>query len=115
MLYVLIAANPKLRKAILANCDDDVIRMIDEILHNLLKGNVPLSEEQLKKLSKHKNCLRSIQKKCKGKCLKSKRRIFVNQSGKNPLIGALAVAGRFLLPLLLEKGSEFIAKKFMKD
>lgn len=112
MLYVLLEAKPILRKVLLTHCDDGVIKMINEILFNLMRGNLALSNEQLKKLNKCKTPLRSIIKSCKGKCLKKKRRIFVKQSGGSALAIALATAGQIIIPYLIEKATQFVQNKF---
>lgn len=57
VLEVLHKAKPALRKAIVQAADKDVIYTLCEICDNLLRGNIPLSEEQKKKLksTEHKS------------------------------------------------------------
>lgn len=82
--------------------------MIDEILYNLMKGNIKVSDSDLNKLKRHKTSLRTLHTACRGtKCLKKKRKLFVKQIGGNPLIGALMAAGRFILPMIAEKVGEY--------
>lgn len=114
LLYVLLGAKSKFRQEILKHCDESLIKLLDEILHNLLKGNVKVSENDMKKLKRHKTSLRNLNNKCRTtKCLKQKRKLFVKQIGGNPLLSVLGVAGRFLLPMIAEKIGEYgISKMF---
>ena len=59
-LHNLKDANPKLRLAIISNCDKDIVHSISECALNLLRGNVKLSDCQKRKLSKYKVKLRSV-------------------------------------------------------
>lgn len=114
MLYVLSQAKPKLKKAILTHCDDNVIRMLDEVVHNVLKGNIQLPTADLKKLQKDKKSLRGLYSKCrKTKCIKAKRRLFTNQVGG--WANLLAMAARVIVPMLVEKAGEFVKDKFFPD
>jgi len=49
-LHTLKAAQPKLRKAIIRNCDKDLVKCVSECALNLLHGNVKLSGCARKKL-----------------------------------------------------------------
>jgi len=53
-LQVLKTADPKLRKAILANCKSELLRTLSECSLNLLRGNVKLTQCQKRKLRKHR-------------------------------------------------------------
>jgi hypothetical protein len=55
-LQVLKTAHPKLRKAIIANCDKELVNCISECVLNVLTGNLPCD---VSKLRKHKVALRS--------------------------------------------------------
>jgi hypothetical protein len=54
-LQVLKMAHPKLRKAIIANCDKELVNCISECVLNVLNGNLPC---EASKLRKHKVALR---------------------------------------------------------
>ena len=84
-LHVLKAATPKLRKAIVSNCDRELVLSICECVLNVLNGNVRFSECVARKLRKHRAVLRKVA---------DKR---VPLSGKKKLI---VQRGGFLLPLL---------------
>lgn len=59
-LDVLKIADPNLRKVILQKCPDDVICALVEIIINLLQGNINLTPQQKKQLSKYKTKFRNI-------------------------------------------------------
>lgn len=84
-LQVLKSAQPKLRKAIILNCNRDLLNSISECVLNVLNGNIKLTECLKKKLRKHKVILRKIVDKSVTHTTKKK---LLNQSGG------------FLLPLL---------------
>lgn len=96
ILSVLKSANPKLRSAIIANADCDLIKTLIEIIVNLLDGNLPLSNKQKKKLGVYKRKLRRLYRECYNKKSHKVKKVprarkLVIQSG-----GALP----FLIPLL---------------
>ena len=48
------------QKSVLHHADRDVVDTICEVCLNVLKGNVPMSPEQKRRLSKHKHTLRRL-------------------------------------------------------
>ena len=74
-----------LKKQVLKHCSDDCIHKICEIVYNLLKGNVPLSPAQKKKISPKKHVLRRL---VRPQSVQRRRALLVKQKGV------------FLLPLL---------------
>lgn len=83
-------------------------------MFNLLKGNIKLNENDMKKLKRHKISIRNLNNKCRNtKCLKQKRKLFVKQIGGNPLLTVLGVAGKFLLPMIAEKLGEYGISKLL--
>ena len=80
-LHVLKNAKPKLRKAILTNCNRELVKTISECVLNVLKGNLKLTDSQKRKLRQ----LRSV----------AGRRVAL--STKKKLINQ---RGGFLVPLL---------------
>ena len=59
-IYVLKDAKTKLRKAIISNCDRELVNSICECVLNVLNGNVKLTGCVTRKLRKHKAVLRKV-------------------------------------------------------
>ena len=59
-LRTLKDAQPKLRKAIITNCDKDLVNSVSECALNLLHGNVKLSDCTRRKLRKYRRQLRTV-------------------------------------------------------
>ena len=59
-LHVLNTATPKLRKAIVSNCDRELVNSICESVLNVLNGNVPFSECVARKMRKHRAVLGKV-------------------------------------------------------
>ena len=63
LLRVLSHCKPKIRNAILKNCENDLIHIICYCVYNVVKGNVPgLTQEKVNKLARHKTCLIKLTK-----------------------------------------------------
>ena len=87
-LQVLKTADPKLRKAILANCKCDLVKTLSECSLNLLRGNVKLTPCQKRKLHKYRAHLRKLAD--KRVSLTSKKKDIVQRGGfLLPLLGAV--------------------------
>jgi len=84
-LRVLKEADPKLRKAIIANCSRETVKSICECALNVLCGNIPLSACSKRKLRIYKNSLCKVAD--KSVSLSAKRKVISHRGG-------------FLLPLL---------------
>ena len=79
LLKVLGNCKPKLRKAILQNCNNDLIHTICDCVYNIVKGNVStFDESSVKKLLPHKRTLIKLTKKIP---LKEKKRTLIQQGG----------------------------------
>ena len=78
-LHVLKLADPKLRKAIFANCYKETLKGICECTLNVLRGNIPLTARGKLKLQKHKSSFRKLAE-C-GVSLSAKRKV-INQKGR---------------------------------
>ena len=52
--------NPKIRRYVLLNSDKKLIKAIRECIHNFLKGNIKVSQHEMKKLKKYKNSIRLL-------------------------------------------------------
>lgn len=92
MLEVLKNAKPKLRKAILQQCDDDLVCVLAEIIVNLMDGQINITSQQKQKLKPYKVLFRKIRKHCNHRPSQKILRRKVIQTG-----GALP----FLIPLLM--------------
>ena len=88
---MLTTAKPAAAKAILT--DPDLIRAICECCHNVLKGNVPLTPRQKKRLARYKKKLRQLSD--RKTSIKRKREV-LQTGGIAPLAAALLPA---ILPL----------------
>nr|DAC81315.1 TPA_asm: gasderminX [Larimichthys croaker adintovirus] len=86
LLKALYHATPRKRKDILAHSSPDFLQALCEIALNLLKGNIPLSSPQYKKLKSRRKIIRLLAD--KKTALNQKRRTLMKQSGG------------FILPLL---------------
>ena len=54
---------PKIKKSVIDAADKEVIQCLCKCVHNILKGNVPLSKAQKVRLHRHKKGLRLLQQK----------------------------------------------------
>jgi hypothetical protein len=79
LLNALQTARPKLRKAIIRESDKALIYAICEICENLLLGNIPLTEDQKKKLKKYRAQLHSIAQ--RGEGWKRKKDVVLQRGG----------------------------------
>jgi len=59
-LHTLKNAQPKLRKAIISNCDKDLVNFVSECALTFLHGNVKLPDCARKKLRKYRSQLRTV-------------------------------------------------------
>ena len=79
LLKVLSHCKPKIRNAILKNCQNDLIHIICDCVFNVVKGNIPgLSQEKVNKLACHKTSLIKLTKKVP---IKEKRKILIQKGG----------------------------------
>ena len=60
LLQWLSKAKPKSSKAVIKTADKEVLDSVRECCLNVLKGNVPLTPQQKKRLHKHKHTLRRL-------------------------------------------------------
>jgi len=59
-LHVLKKAEPRLRKAIVSNCNKKLVNCLSECFLNVLNGNIQLSVCNMGKLNKHKSAIRKV-------------------------------------------------------
>lgn len=76
LLSVLARATPAQRKAILKQATPNEIKVICEICHNTLQGNIPVN---ISKLKKYKSSIRKLTN--KKIPIKKKKKILINQTG----------------------------------
>ena len=99
LLRVLGHFQPKIRNAILKNCENDFIHIICDCVYNVVKGNVLcLTQEKVNKLARHKTSLIKLTQKVP---MKEKRKVLVQKGG-----GFLP----FLLPLVAPLIAEAVSK-----
>jgi len=84
-LHVLKTADPRLRKALITNCNKELVNFISECVLNVLNGNLKLSGCTTRELQKYKSALLKVTYR------------HVSDLGKKRLI---VQRGGFLLPLL---------------
>lgn len=65
VLRVLKTAKPSIVRRIIKNGSNDLLSVLCECCHNVIKGNVPLTHFQKKRLQRHKNTLRTLANKKK--------------------------------------------------
>ena len=92
-LNLLAKAKPKLASGIIKNSSEDFIKCLCECCLNLLKGNIPISQGQKKKLKKYKNPVRNLAK--KSVSIKHKRKIVQRGGFLGTLLSTIipAIAG----------------------
>ena len=60
VLCILAKANPKVVRSVIAGADPELLKVISQCSLNVLKGVVPISSAQKKKLRKYKTALRVL-------------------------------------------------------
>jgi hypothetical protein len=98
-LHVLIKSKPKLRKLLIEHGPPSLITSICECALNLLKGVIPLTPGQKRRLARYKAHLRGLANK---KVSRKKKKQLLNQKGGN-LIKALLPPVLSVLGSLLTK------------
>ena len=96
LIKVLAQAKPQMCKAIVRAADKNLIICLCECAQNLLKGNVPLSKAQLKKLKRYRKEVQTLAQK---RTSQSKRKEILQKGGFLPALLApiaLTVLGTLL-------------------
>lgn len=118
-LKLFATSNPKLRKVLIQSASKEQIKLLIEIILNLLNGNVPLTQHELKKLSKYKSRLREIAKHAYRKKLPiRKTRNLINQTGTGlPAVISilLPLLGKAILSGAVGASSAIVVKKLLKN
>ena len=91
LLHVLREGDTKIRKAVLSSSSDHLVRAVSEICLNAIKGGLPLSRQQIKRLTPHRNLICYLA--TKKHSLKKKRRLLTQKGGflQALLVPALSV------------------------
>ena len=71
-------AKPNLRKAIISNCDMELVSIVSACALNVLRGNVRFSDCQKKRLSKFKGRLRTV---IDNRVPFDRKKLLINQRG----------------------------------
>lgn len=90
LLIYLGKCKAKIRKAILANADRDLIDAICQCVFNLLSGNIDLNDKEKDNLVKYKKALRAIVTRSS---IKDKKKILVQQGGFLEFLIPAAISG----------------------
>ena len=99
LLRVPAHCQPKIKNAILKNCENDLIHIISNCVYNMVKGNVPgLTQEKVNKLARHKTSFIKLTQKLP---IKEKRKVLIQKGGE-------------FLPFLLPLVAPLIAKAVSK-
>ncbi len=102
MLQLLAKAKPPLVKTIIRAADKDLVHCLCECALNVIKGNVPLSPAQIRKLTPYKTGLREVVK--KRVALKKKKQVLQRGGFLGTLLGTLT-------PLLIEGISTAVKRR----
>ena len=94
----------KLRRAIIANADADLLCALAEFSYNILKKNIPLSESQRQRLSKYKKKLRELAQRrtpaARRRRILLQQQVGEGQSGDFLSVFLAPLASSVFLPLL---------------
>ena len=85
-LHVIVKSKPKLRKLLIEHVPANVITAICECSLNLLKGVVPVTQRQKRRLARYKTHLRALASK---KVSRKRKKLYLNQKGGNLLTALL--------------------------
>lgn len=88
-MMTLLQAPPKMRRHMTQHAPKELIHCVSECCQNVLKGNVPLSPTQLRKLKPKRQVLRQLADK---KVSVPKKKKIINQNGGFLPLLALAAA-----------------------
>lgn len=95
ILQTLNKCHPSVRKLIINNADKDLTNCLGECAHNILKGNVNLSQSEKTRLKKYKTHLRKVAN--KKSSIKNRKKILQTGGFLPLLLGPIIKS--VLLPL----------------
>jgi hypothetical protein len=73
-----VLANERYRKVIISKADSNLVKAICQGIHNVLKGNISISNYERERLKKFRKVLHKLLKKS---TLQSKKKILIQQGG----------------------------------
>jgi hypothetical protein len=59
-LQLLKSSKPRERKVLLSGAENAIVKLLSEIVYNLLHGNVPLNSYKIQRLRRHKQTLYTL-------------------------------------------------------
>jgi len=86
-LQLLKFSSVKERKILLSGAENDIIKMLSEIVHNVLCGNVPLHSNKIYQLRKHKQIMHTLSD--RSVSLARKRTLLQQQHGSGTFLPLL--------------------------
>ena len=98
-LQILAKCKPKVRKAIIEHGSSNLVLSICECCYNVLKGTIPLTKIQKRRLSRYKEHLRALASK---KVSRVKKKRLLTQKGGNLLAALLPPVLSVLSSLLIK-------------
>lgn len=100
-LHILSNTTKKQRDALINTASKDQIQCICDCANNFLRGNVPFTEDQIRKLKRYQKQIRILSNKNHIN-IKNKKKILVQHGGFLPILLApiLSVAGTLLADLI---------------
>ena len=101
LLNLLFKAKPLQRRLILQSASDELILTLCEVALNILRGTIPLTKAQYRKLEKKKTAIKFIADKKIGVL---KKRLAINQQG-GFILPLLSVAIPFITSLIASRKS----------
>lgn len=102
VLCILSKSSPKVTKRLILTADPALLKTISECSLNVLRGAIPLTPLQKKRLSRYKSTIRIISKRSTSS---SQRRALLQKGGFVPILL------KTILPLVLPSLVSFIGKK----
>ena len=87
-IHALSNSSPHMCKAITKHAEPGLVKCLCECALNILKGNVPVSAAQKRKLSRHKTDLRSL---AQVKTSAKKKKKILQKGGLAPLVAKIAL------------------------
>lgn len=105
LLHVLQSGDTKLRKAVLSSSSDHLVRAVSEICLNAIKGGLPLTDQEIKRLTPHRDLIYYLA--VKKHPLKKKRRLLTQKGGflQALLVPALTVLAGLIGDALVRDGN----------
>ena len=105
-IHALSNSSPQMCKAMIKHADPGLVKCLCECALNILKGNVPITAAQKRKLSRHKADLRSL---AQAKTSAKKKKKILQKGGILPILAKVALP--VFTTLLGSVASRFLSRK----